>query len=137
MKEIQMQFLSPGEWNKFNLTAVYQDKDGYTQIRSYAPEDIPVEQTEALVPVITALVELAAPWQASQVWARLGKEYPVIEENIENEIVEPVEPIEVIELTIEATHAETGGNQIFTSQKYPEFIIRDPKAIEFFKYFTN
>ena len=28
--EIQIQFLRPGDWQEFALTAIYRDADGYT-----------------------------------------------------------------------------------------------------------
>jgi hypothetical protein len=40
-------------------------------------------------------------------------------------------------LTVEAVHAETKGRRIFTVYDYPAFIITDPAAVEFFKFFTK
>ena len=40
-------------------------------------------------------------------------------------------------LTVEAVHAETRGRRIFTASDYPAFIITDPAAVEFFRFFTT
>ena len=69
--EIQIQFPRPGEWGEFTLTAVYQDEEGYTRIDRYTQDEIPADQTPAMQAVVAALVGLAEPWQASQVWAHL------------------------------------------------------------------
>lgn len=45
--------------------------------------------------------------------------------------------IDAVSLTVEAVHAETKGRRIFTVYDYPEFIITDPGAVAFFKYFTK
>ncbi len=44
---------------------------------------------------------------------------------------------DAVSLTVEAVHAETKGRRIFTVYDYPEFIITDPGAVAFFKYFTK
>ena len=80
--------------------------------------------------VVAALVGLAEPWQAVQVWARL-KEFYAPESD------DPMRTVETVELTVEAVHAETKGRRIFTVYDYPEFIITDPGAVAFFKYFTK
>lgn len=71
--EIQIQFSTPGKWDEFSMTCVYEDTDGYRPPARYTPADIPANQAPAMQSVVTALVGLAEPWQASQVWARLGK----------------------------------------------------------------
>ena len=132
--EIQIQFLLPGRWDKFTLTAIYLDADGYTRTDSYTQDDIPADQAPALAAVVAALVGLAAPWQASQVWARMGhvlRDYPFSLPDGAGEWVKSVE------LTVEAVHAETGGRRTFTAADYPEFVITDPAAVEFFRYFTG
>ncbi len=134
MQEIHLQFLKPGEWDKFTLTAVYQDAEGYTHTDRYTQDNIPADQAPALASVVSALVGLSEPWQASQVWARLGhvlRDYPFPQPDGAGEWVKSVD------LTVEAVHAETGGRRTFTSADYPEFIITDSAAVAFFKYFTN
>ena len=119
--EIQIQFPQPGNWQEFTLTAVYEDAGGYTRTVRYTPADIPAEQAPAMQAVVAALVGLAEPWQAVQVWARLKEFYA---------------PEEAVELTVEAVNPQ-GGRRVFTSRDYPEFVITDPAAVEFFKFFTT
>lgn len=128
--QIQIQFPSPGAWEKFTMTAVFPDAEGFTQSKSYTQDDIPADQAPALAAVVAALVGLSEPWQASQVWARL--------EDFINFDRRPDEPtsVESIWLTVEAVNAQ-GGRWIFTDDDYPDFILTDPAAVEFFKHFTK
>ena len=119
--EIQIQFPQPGQWDEFTLTPIYQDADGYTRTERYTADEIPAEQAPAMQAVVSALVGLAEPWQAVQVWARLKEFYA---------------PEEAVELTVEAVNPQ-GGRRVFTSRDYPEFVITDPAAVEFFKFFTT
>ena len=128
--EIQIQFPRPGEWGEFTLTAIYQDKGGYTRTDRYTADEIPAEQAPAMESVVAALVGLGEDWQAVQVWARL-KEFYAPEED------DPVRTVETVDLTVEAVHAETKGRRIFTASDYPAFIITDPAAVDFFKHFTT
>ena len=127
--EIQIQFPKPGTWQEFTLTAVYQDAEGYTRTARYAPNEIPADQAPAMQAVVSALVGLAEPWQAVQVWARL-KEFYAPEED------DPMRTEEAVELTVEAVNPQ-GGRRVFTSRDYPAFIITEPAAVEFFKFFTT
>ncbi|MFR8608222.1 MAG: hypothetical protein ACLVGY_12770, partial [Akkermansia muciniphila] len=68
--EIQIQFPRPGQWDEFILTPIYRDKSGYRPPARYTADEIPAEQAPAMAAVVAALVGLAEPWQASQVWAR-------------------------------------------------------------------
>ena len=129
--EIQIQFPRPGNWQEFTLTAIYQDADGYTRIDRYTQDEIPANQTPAMAAVVAALVELGEDWQAVQVWARLGKDVLTLAEDGAYTM------IDAVSLTVEAVHAETKGRRIFTVYDYPEFIITDPGAVAFFKYFTK
>ena len=132
--QLQFQFPEPGNWGKFILTAVFLDNNGYTRTARYTQDNIPADQAPALAAVVAALVGLAEPWQASQVWARMGhvlRDYP-----------SPLpdgagEGVESVELTVEAVHAETRGRRTFTAADYPEFVITDPAAVAFFKHFTT
>lgn len=119
--EIQIQFPQPGNWQEFTLTAVYEDAGGYTRTVRYTPADIPAEQAPAMQAVVAALVGLAEPWQAVQVWARLKEFYA---------------PEEAVELTVEAVNPQ-GGRRVFTPYDYPAFILDDPAAVAFFKYFIR
>lgn len=119
--EIQIQFPKPGTWQEFTLTPIYQDKGGYRPPARYTQDEIPAEQAPAMQAVVAALVGLAEPWQAVQVWARLKEFYA---------------PEEAVELTVEAVNPQ-GGRRVFTSRDYPEFVITDPAAVEFFKFFTT
>ena len=130
--EIQIQFPRPGEWGEFTLTAIYQDKGGYRPPARYTQDEIPAEQTPAMAAVVAALVGLAAPWQAVQVWAHL------MTATVYNED-DPYTPIgrkDEVALNVEAVN-EQGGRRFFTPYQYPEFIIDDPAAVDFFKHFTT
>ena len=131
ISEIQILFPRPGNWQEFTLTAIYQDADGYTRTDRYTADEIPAEQTPAMAAVVAALVELGEDWQAVQVWARLGKDVLTLAEDGAYTM------IDAVSLTVEAVHAETKGRRIFTVYDYPEFIITDPGAVAFFKYFTK
>lgn len=128
--EIQIQFPKPGNWQEFTLTAVYQDAEGYTRTARYAPNEIPADQAPAMQAVVSALVGLAEPWQAVQVWARLGKDVLTLAEDGAYTM------IDAVSLTVEAVNPQ-GGRRVFTSRDYPAFIITDPAAVEFFKHFTT
>ena len=128
--EIQIQFPKPGNWQEFTLTAIYRDSDGYTRIDRYQQNDVPAEQTPAMQAVVAALVGLAEPWQACQVWARLCVTMNYDTANNHSEYVFAVD------LTVEAVNPQ-GGRRVFTSRDYPAFVITDPAAVEFFKFFTT
>ena len=128
--EIQIQFPRPGEWGEFTLTAVYQDEEGYTRIDRYTQDEIPADQTPAMQAVVAALVGLAEPWQACQVWARLCVTMNYDTANDHREYVFAVD------LTVEAVNPQ-GGRRVFTSRDYPAFIITEPAAVAFFKFFTT
>ena len=131
--EIQIYFPLPGQWNKFTLTAIYQDADSYAHTDRYTQDDIPANQAPAMSSVVAALVGLAAPWQASQVWARLGHVTALAPD-------EPFDPaeveIEAVELTIEAINPQ-GGRRTFTTADYPEFTLTTLPVVAFFKHFTS
>lgn len=129
-EEIQIQFSKPGNWQEFTLTAVYQDADGYTRTAHYTADEIPADHTPAMQAVVAALVGLSEPWQASQVWARLCVTMNYDAANDHSEYVFAVD------LTVEAVNPQ-GGRRVFTSRDYPEFVITDPAAVEFFKYFIR
>lgn len=131
ISEIQILFPRPGNWQEFTLTAIYQDADGYTRIDRYTQDEIPANQTPAMAAVVAALVELGEDWQAVQVWARLGKNAITLAEDGTYTMIDGVC------LTVEAVHAETRGRRIFTASDYPAFIITDPAAVEFFRFFTK
>ena len=131
ISEIQILFPRPGNWQEFTLTAIYQDADGYTRTDRYTADEIPAEQAPAMESVVAALVGLGEDWQAVQVWARLGKDVLTLAEDGAYTM------IDAVSLTVEAVHAETKGRRIFTVYDYPEFIITDPGAVAFFKYFTK
>ncbi len=130
--EIQIQFPKPGNWQEFTLTAIYPDEEGYTRIDRYQQNDVPEEQAPAMQSVVTALVGLGEDWQAVQVWAHL------ITATVYNED-DPYTPTgqrDEVALDVEAVN-EQGGRRIFTPYQYPEFIISDPAAVEFFKSFIR
>ena len=127
--EIQIQFPQPGNWQEFTLTPIYRDAGGYRPPARYTQDDIPAEQALAMQAVVAALVGLSEPWQASQVWARLKEFYAP-------EVDDPMRTTETVDLTVEAVNPQ-GGRRVFTSRDYPAFVITDPAAVDFFKYFTK
>lgn len=130
--EIQIQFPKPGTWQEFTLTAIYQDAGGYRPPARYTADEIPAEQTPAMAAVVAALVGLGEDWQAVQVWAHL------MTATVYNED-DPYTPIgrkDEVALDVEAVN-EQGGRRFFTPYQYPEFIIDDPAAVAFFKFFTT
>lgn len=133
MQEIHLQFPTLGDWQKLTLTAIYQDAEGYAHTDRYTQDDIPADQAPALASVVAALVGLAEPWQAAQVWARLGHVTALAPD-------EPFDPaeveIEAVELTVEAINPQ-GGRRTFTIVDYPEFAITSLAAVAFFKHFTT
>ena len=128
--EIQIQFPKPGTWQEFTLTPIYQDKGGYRPPARYTQDEIPADHAPAKAAVVAALVGMGEDWQAVQVWARL-KEFYAPESD------DPMRTVETVKLTVEAVHAATRGRRIFTASDYPAFIITDPAAVEFFKFFTT
>ena len=130
--EIQIQFPQPGNWQEFSMTAIYRDSDGYTRIDRYQQNDVPAEQAPAMAAVVAALVGLGEDWQAVQVWAHL------MTATVYNED-DPYTPTgqrDEVALDVEAVNPQ-GGRRVFTSRDYPEFVITDPAAVEFFKHFTT
>lgn len=126
--EIQIRFLLPGEWNKFTLTAVYLDAEGYIHTDRYTQDDIPADQAPAMQAVVDALVGMGEDWQASRAWAWLSVKRAPAESNSIYLLA--------VELFVEAFNAQ-GGRRIFMARDYPEFIITDPAAVAFFKHFTK
>ena len=129
--EIQIQFPQPGNWQEFTMTAIYQDKGGYRPPARYTQDEIPAEQAPAMESVVAALVGLGEDWQAVHVWARLGKDVLTLAEDGAYTM------IDAVSLTVEAVHAETKGRRIFTASDFPAFILTDPAAVEFFRFFTK
>ena len=126
--QLQIQFPRPGQWDQFTLTAVYRDAEGYTRTDRYTQDEIPADQAPAMAAVVAALVGLAEPWQASQVWARLGAVCGYVAGEVMSQLV--------VELTVEAVN-ELGGRRIFTFTDYPELFLTAPAAVAFFKHFTK
>lgn len=128
--EIQIQFPQPGNWQEFTLTAIYRDYDGYMHADRYTADEIPADQAPAMEAVVAALVGMGEDWQASQVWARLGMvcTYDVADERYKYVLA--------VDLTVEAVNPQC-GRRVFTSCDYPEFVITNPSAVAFFKFFTT
>lgn len=128
--EIQIQFPRPGEWGEFTLTAIYQDKGGYRPPARYTQDEIPTDHAPAMQAVVASLVGMGEDWQAVQVWARLGKDVLTLAEDGAYTM------IDAVSLTVEAVNPQ-GGRRVFTSRDYPAFIITDPAAVTFFRFFTT
>jgi len=128
--EIQIQFPRSGQWDEFILMPIYRDAGGYRPPAHFTQDDIPAEQAPAMQAVVAALVGLSEPWQACQVWARLCVTMNYDTANDHSEYVFAVD------LTVEAVNPQ-GGRRVFTSRDYPAFVITDPAAVEFFKFFTK
>ena len=127
--EIQIQFPKLGQWDEFTLTPIYQDAGGYRPPARFNQDDIPADQAPAMEAVVAALVGMGEDWQAVQVWARL-KEFYAPEED------DPMRTAETVDLTGEAVNPQ-GGRRVFTSRDYPAFVIMEPAAVEFFRFFTK
>lgn len=127
--EIQIQFPKLGQWDEFTLTPIYQDACGYRPPARFNQDDIPADQAPAMEAVVAALVGMGEDWQAVQVWARL-KEFYAPEED------DPMRMAETVDLTVEAVNPQ-GGRRVFTSRDYPAFVIMEPTAVEFFRFFTK
>lgn len=130
--EIQIQFPRPGQWDEFTLTVVYQDADGYTRIDRYTQDEIPANQTPAMQAVVAALVGLGEDWQAVQVWAHLMTATIYSEDDPYT----PTGQRDEVALDVEAVNPQ-GGRRIFTVYDYPVFVLTDPAAVEFFRFFTT
>lgn len=129
--QLQLQFPEPGNWDKFTLTAIYQDADGYTHTDRYTQDDIPANQAPALAAAVGTITNMGEDWQACQVQAVLTKALHFPDDSEEHAVVK-----EGILLTIEASN-DGGGRKIFTYSDYSEFLVYDPAAVAFFKYFTT
>lgn len=130
--EIQLQFPNPGKWEEFTLTAVYEDAGGYTRTDRYTADEIPADHAPAMAAVVAALVGLAEPWQAAQVWAHLMTATIYSEDDPYT----PVGQRDEVALDVEAVNPQ-GGRRVFTPYDYPAFILDDPAAVAFFKYFIR
>lgn len=129
--EIQIQFPTPGKWGEFTLTAVYEDAAGYVRTDRYTQDEIPADQAPAMQAVVAALVGLAAPWQAAQVWARLKyvlRDYPFPLPDGAGEWIESVE------LTVEAVNPQ-GGRQDFHPDSISGVHSHRPRRRELFQIF--
>ena len=129
--EIQIQFPQPGQWDEFILTPIYRDKSGYRPPARYTADEIPAEQAPAMAAVVAALVGLAEPWQASQVWARRNWVLRFSRGDAGS-----YQTKEVVILTVEAINAQ-GGRKLFTAIEYPSFVLKDSASVAFFRYFTQ
>ena len=129
--EIQIQFPRPGQWDEFILTPIYRDKSGYRPPARYTADEIPAEQPPAMAAVVAALVGLAEPWQASQVWARRNWVLRFSRGDAGS-----YQTKEVVILTVEAINAQ-GGRKLFTAIEYPSFVLKDSASVAFFRYFTQ
>ena len=129
--EIQIQFPRPGQWDEFILTPIYRDKSGYRPRARDTADEIPAEQAPAMAAVVAALVGLAEPWQASQVWARRNWVLRFSRGDAGS-----YQTKEVVILTVEAINAQ-GGRKLFTAIEYPSFVLKDSASVAFFRYFTQ
>ena len=131
-RQLQIQFPRPGVWEEFTMTAVYRDAVGYIRTDRYTQDEIPADQAPAMAAVVAALVGLAEPWQASQVWAHLMTATIYSEDDPYT----PTGQRDEVALDVEAINPQ-GGRRMFTAYDYPAFIITDPAAVVFFNYFTK
>lgn len=131
MQEIHLQFPRPGQWNEFVMTARFPDNNGFVRSLCYTQADIPAAQAPALEAAVAAIASMGEDWQASQVWAKL-----VQVTTHGDDLDSPPITTVAVELTVEAVNAQ-GGRRTFTSYDYPAFILPDPGAVAFFRYFTT
>lgn len=130
---IHLIFPTPGEWDKFTMDAIYRDAEGYTLMDHYTQDNIPADQAPVLEAAVTAIASMGEDWQASQVWAQLGDD-SVINNPAAREGA--VEVHEAVLLTVEAVNS-AGGRRICTPSEYMQFVLADPSAVAFFRYFTT
>ncbi|RYT99262.1 MULTISPECIES: hypothetical protein, partial [unclassified Akkermansia] len=121
-----------GVWEEFTMTAVYRDAEGYIRTDRYTQDEIPADQAPAMAAVVAALVGLAEPWQASQVWAHLMTATIYSEDDPYT----PTGQRDEVALDVEAVNPQ-GGRRVFTSRDYPVFVITDSASVAFFKHFTK
>lgn len=133
--QLQLLFPLPGDWTQYTLTAIHEDADGYTSSDTYTQDAIPADQLPALSAVVAALVGLAAPWQASQVRARLDQLTSFTPAAADGDAPPTVVVTAAVELAVEAIN-DQGGRRTFTSCDYPDFVITDSAAVAFFRHFT-
>ena len=131
MQEIHLQFPRPGQWNEFVMTARFPDNNGFVRSLCYTQADIPAAQAPALEAAVAAIASMGEDWQASQAWARLVQ-VTTYSDNQDS----PPTTTEAVERSVEAVNTQ-GGRRTFTQVDYPEFVITDPAAVAFFKYFTS
>ena len=131
MQEIHLQFPRPGQWNEFVMTARFPDNNGFVRSLCYTQADIPAAQAPALEAAVAAIASMGEDWQASQVWARL-----VQVTTHGDDVDRPPTATDAVALSVEAVNTQ-GGRRTFTRVDYPEFVITDPAAVAFFKYFTK
>ena len=131
MQEIHLQFPRPGQWNEFVMTARFPDNNGFVRSLCYTQADIPAAQAPALEAAVAAIASMGEDWQASQVWARL-----VQVTTHGDDVDRPPTATDAVALSVEAVNTQ-GGRRTFTRVDYPEFVITDPAAVAFFKYFTS
>lgn len=131
--QIQIQFPALGEWGKLNMTAVFPSSGGFIESRIYTENSIPTSHAPALEAVVEALVSMDAPWQARQVWARLEQVISTVPQEGHEGLIETME---AVVLTVDAVN-ERGGRRKFTSANYPDFVLTDTAAVDFFRHFTK
>ena len=131
MQEIHLQFPRPGQWNEFVMTARFPDNNGFVRSLCYTQADIPAAQAPALEAAVAAIASMGEDWQASQAWARLVQ-VTTYSDNQDS----PPTTTEAVAPPVEAVFTP-GGRRTFTQVDYPEFVITDPAAVAFFKYFTS
>ncbi|MCM0686898.1 hypothetical protein [Akkermansia massiliensis] len=113
------------------MTARFPDNNGFVRSLCYTQADIPAAQAPALEAAVVAIASMGEDWQASQAWARLVQ-VTTYSDNQDS----PPTTTEAVELSVEAVNTQ-GGRRTFTRVDYPEFVITDPAAVAFFKYFTS
>ncbi len=141
-REIQIRFPRPGEWGRFKGVGVYE-VDGWLHQRVFTGADVPVGLVGAFEGVVGVLAGLGEVWQAVCVRARLGVVYnggvsaPLAQGVVgeEHSSSVPEEGRECVVLTVWARR-DGGGVRRLEVGDYPQFLIRDAGAVEFFKYFT-
>lgn len=131
--EIQIQFPMPGKWDKFELTAVFPDADGFVRTKRYTQDDIFLEWLHDFSEVVAMIAVLSNEWKELQSWARLDQ-VPVNSSQGEGETL--METIPGVILTVEAANPQ-GSRKLFTSADYSGFTITDEKVVALFNHFIT
>lgn len=129
--ELQFYFPNPGDWENSYITVISWGDDYFRQSKKYTLADIPETLKEAFRAVVGKMSLLSDEWQAHQAWVRRGyvwQEAPSLSapDNLPG-------TAEALFLEVEAGNMSEGIRR-FSSFDYPDFVITDRRALEFYDH---